>query len=161
MYRKTTIFALLVAVLACCVCLPVFAQAFRGRHDRPPFFQPRPIFMLLRDIALTAEQEAAVQQAKDAMHASLDPLAEQLQGLEVYTTLLAPEINEAAVQETIAKQVELQCQIAQIVATANLQAAQLLTPAQRALVLENLEKRTAARESDNSSHDIMRRRPNK
>lgn len=161
MNRSTIIYYVCITVLACCFCLPVVAHAFQGRHAHAPFFGVKPLFRILKDIDLTAEQEAAVQQAKDAMRASIDPLAEQLQGLEVSKTLLAPEINEAAAQETIAKQVELQCQIAQIVASANLQAAQILTPAQRALVLENMERRTAARESDNSTHDNMRRRTKK
>jgi len=157
--KKTTIVHYVCAtILACCFFLPT-AQAFQGRRAPAPFPGVKPLFRMLDDINLAPEQEDALQQAEDAMRAAIDPLADQLKSLTAYRMVLAPELNEAAAQEAIAKQSELQCQIAQIVANANLQAAKILTPEQRALVLERIEQRRAARGSDNSTYGPMCRRP--
>jgi len=157
MKKTTVVHCVCATILAGCFLLPT-AQAFQGRRSPAPFLGVKPLFRMLEDINLTPEQEDALQQAEDAMRAAIDPLADQLRNLAVYKTVLAPELNEAAAQEAITRQSDLHCQIAQIVANANLQAARLLTPEQRALVAERIEKRRAARDDGDSAYGKPRRR---
>lgn len=110
---------------------PVFDDLHPERFSREPLLD------------LTDEQIADFDQLKDDTHAAIEPLEEQIRELSVQMlgTLMADPIIIADAEGTLQLILDAQCQILSIGAASALEGVQILTPEQRQLILEEIEKK--------------------
>jgi len=130
----------MVSMLAVALCVPSISHAFfKGELD------------------LTEEQIAALKELKVETRGKITPLVEELAELRVQLeeAILAAEINEDTVAELTEKIDATQSEIAAIVANAEVEASQILTPEQRELLLEIKEH---YREKINEWKEIIKER---
>jgi len=108
----------------------------------------------IKNIDITDEQKDALKALMDETDNQTKPLVTQLVELqdEMTDTLLAADIDTAAAESQIDSMLVLQTQIADILLHAELQAAQILTADQRALILDMVNQ---LRECADAHHGWM------
>lgn len=96
----------------------------------------------MKNLDITDEQKDALKALKDETDNNTEALATQIKDLQdqMTDTLLAADIDNATVESQIDAMLVLQPQIADIILHAELKAVQILTAAQRALILEMVNK---------------------
>ncbi len=156
MKKRIILKNILVSLIIFSFCMPVIAQAFQGQPPPNALPKQRQIFRLLKDLNLTAEQEASMQELQESLKAMVTPLFEELKEMDIYKTLLASDIDESRFHEQVAVSIELESQITQIVSEINLEASKILTAEQRALLLEKIEQRKAQIENIKEWRDKLR-----
>ena len=126
MKRLVTSRIVVFTILAISLCLPHFTSAY---------FQ--------EDLNLTDEQIADLKELKAETRKAIKPLVEELRELRVHMqeTILAEDIDTDKVAKQIEKITEIKSQIVEVVNNSNLEAAKILTPEQRELLLEKKEER--------------------
>jgi len=90
---------------------------------------------------LTDEQKAALEELKTVTKSEIKPLVEDIKALEMPESMLAEVIIVDKVTAKIDSLVEIKSQITAITLNARLEGAQILTPEQRALLLEKIKER--------------------
>jgi hypothetical protein len=107
------------------------------------FMQFLYMMRLWNDLDLSDEQIAALDELKEETEVQIEPLIEEIAALGVTETLLSDEIDTdtTPAQEKLDAAVDLQSQIATIVADALLEGSLILEPDQRQIVLEEIEKK--------------------
>jgi len=92
---------------------------------------------------LTDEQRADFDQLKDDTHAAIEPLEEQMRvlGLELLGILMADAIAIEDAEQTLTQILAAQCQSVSIGAASVLEGVQILTPEQRQIILEKIERK--------------------
>ena len=93
------------------------------------------------DLDLTDEQKAALEKLKTETKSEIKPLVEEIKALEIPESMLAEVINVDEVTAKIDSLVEIKSQITGITLNSRLEGAQILTPEQRALLLEKIKER--------------------
>jgi len=93
------------------------------------------------DLDLTDEQKAALEELKTETKSEIEPLVDEIKALDILETLLAQEIDTGKATEKLNEMVEIKSQITNIVLDSKLEGAQILTPAQRAILLEKRKER--------------------
>lgn len=96
----------------------------------------------MRNLDITDEQKVALEALKDETDNNTEALATQIKEVQdqMTDTLLAADIDNATVESQIDAMLVLQTQITDILLHAELKAVQILTAAQRALILEMVNK---------------------
>ena len=96
----------------------------------------------MKNLDITDEQKDALKALKDETDNNTEALATQIKDLQDQTTdtFLAADIDNATVESQIDAMLVLQTQITDILLHAELKAVQILTAAQRALILEMVNK---------------------
>jgi Spy/CpxP family protein refolding chaperone len=119
-----------------------FRGAFRG-----------PDATLLSGVTLTDAQQTQIQQIRQAAHAQLKPLVQQLRAVEgqIHTTLLAPgAVNGAALTTLQGQASALRTQLDQARLNTTLQIRNLLTPQQLATAATTVSQLKSLREQARS-----------
>jgi len=133
MKSKTPFIHVLALFLAVTLCLPslALAQGTAPGQNHPQCPMKKFIYNFFN---ITQEQQAALQQLRQETHAAIKPYFEQIRPLaeQLPATLLAAEIDTAAAEELFQAIIAIDAQILPIEANAKVQAAQILTPEQRA-----------------------------
>jgi Spy/CpxP family protein refolding chaperone len=96
------------------------------------------LFKLMRDIKITDQQKTDLKDIGMQTITDIQPIVQQMDALrkQMTATFLASEIDTAQAESQISEMIELNSQIADIMLHAKLQEAQVLTPEQRATLLE-------------------------
>ena len=96
----------------------------------------------MRNLDITDEQKVALEALKDETDNNTEALATDIKVVQdnMTDTLLAADIDNATVELQIDDMLKLQTQITDILLHAELKAVQILTAAQRALILEMVNK---------------------
>lgn len=100
------------------------------------------MFKFMREINITEEQKAALKDLKDSADNASSSIMQAIAILqeEMTDAFLAADIDTSAAEAQIDQMLDLQSQLASIMLHAELQAVQILTAEQRALILEMVEK---------------------
>ncbi len=129
-------------VLACIVTAmilgtPVHAPAFRGAGPGygPGCSEPG-IFRCISGLDLTEQQRGDIDALETATRAKIFALRAELQSLEIPEALFAPTIDTAALETLLERKKNINAEIFEIRHAAMISAVQLLTPEQRAVMLE-------------------------
>jgi Spy/CpxP family protein refolding chaperone len=150
MEKASTIKLLGAVVLGILICLPainnaaplagIFHQRCITRAD---------IIKLRADLKITPEQKQALKGLREKTRSTIASLKQQAAALRYQTaeTILAEQIDTENAEAKIAQLIQLRGQIQDIVLHARLQGAQLLTPEQRARILEEVNKIKQCREA--------------
>ena len=93
------------------------------------------------DLDLTDEQKAALEALKNETKSEIEPLVDEIKTLDILETLLAQEIDTGEATEKLNEMVGIKSQITTIVLNSKLEGAQILTPEQRAILLEKIKER--------------------
>ena len=93
------------------------------------------------DLDLTDEQKAALEELKTETKREIELLVDEIKELDILETLLAQEIDTGKATEKLNEMVEIKSQITNIVLNSKLEGAQILTPEQRAILLEKRKER--------------------
>jgi len=93
------------------------------------------------DLDLTDEQKAALEELKTETKREIEPLVDEIKALDILETLLAQEIDTGKATEKLNEMVEIKSNITNIVLNSKLEGAQILTPEQRAILLEKRKER--------------------
>ncbi|MCP4714156.1 MAG: periplasmic heavy metal sensor [Deltaproteobacteria bacterium] len=142
MLRKKTkniVFVLILFFGCALVADSVYAQgqgAKRGLGKGPLKY----VMKLVNELELTEEQMTDLDAIKRDIRTKMEPLREELKGLEVLETVFAADLNEAAAETALAKVGELKAQMDSIKAEALLAVARVLTAEQRIRVLVGIEE---------------------
>jgi Spy/CpxP family protein refolding chaperone len=140
MEKNSFAHAVLVLILGLSLCLPGFAHAFpEGKQGSPPWAGHRLFLKLIKDLDLTDDQKAALEELKAETRTQIEPRVEEIRELGVDEVLLAEEIDPDDASAKLAEMGNLKCKIAAIRASQKLEAARILTPEQRQIVLERIQ----------------------
>ena len=127
-------------ILGLSLCLPGFVNAFpEGKPGPRPRAGHRLFFKLIKDLDLTDDQKAALEELKAETRKQIEPLVEEIREIGVDEVLLAEEIAPDNAFAVLAEMGNLTCQIAAIRASQQLEAARILFPEQRQIVLERIQ----------------------
>ena len=126
-------------VLSIAIAVPTImyaAQQQMFRHKR--CVSHWDLFQLKRDLNITDQQASDLKAIGMQTAASIQPLIQQMRDLRklMRETLLSPEIDTVQYESQISEIIGLRSQMADIFLRAKLQEAQVLTPDQRATLLE-------------------------
>lgn len=136
---------LMIFILGVTLCLPCFAHAFNKNPGEGRSNNPFTEMVIAAILGITDEQKAALDELKAETQDAIEPLIDEIEALEMQETMLAEEINTDEAIEKIDKVVEIKSQITGIALNAKLKGAQILTPEQRALLLEKIKEREERR----------------
>ncbi len=141
MMKHKAVIITIAAVIGLAFSVPAFA-GFGGKPFHRPGFHRGDggIMRLLRDLDLTDEQKEAVKVIVSSARESIEPIAEQLQELELEEAMFAEEINVSGVEQKIDTMVGLRSKIVSIKADSQMEVSRVLTPEQRTIVLERIHK---------------------
>ena len=145
---KKSIFLLsaLIVGFSFLVSSPVFAQGAAQPQKRGMMgmhcISRWEMFKFMKNLDITAEQITAFKALKDETDNNTAAVGQQIMDAQnlLTDTLLAATIDTATAETQIDAMLVLQTQLADILMHAELQAAQLLTEAQRALILDMVNK---------------------
>lgn len=93
------------------------------------------------DLNLTSEQKDALNQLKTETKNQIEPRVEEIKALGILEALLAQEIDTDLAAGKLNEMVGIQSQITDMVLNAKLEGSQILTPEQRAILLEKINER--------------------
>lgn len=141
---------LLMLSLAMVLLVPAFTVAAPQRQQVSQRCLTRwDIMRFISDLNLTPEQKTTLQIIQADTKNVLEPLKAQAQTMriEMQETFLAEQIDTVKADEQIAAIIALDGQIHDSILHARLQAAQILTPEQRAMILEKKQQVRECREN--------------
>lgn len=133
---------LLVLILGVLLCLPYSVHALS--QDRPernhPFILERLVDFLnfIGDLNLTEEQKTILKDLITETRDTIKPLINEMKELraEMNETILAENIDDVKASQLNQNMIELKSELSTIVLKAKLKGAEVLTPEQRAMILE-------------------------
>jgi len=138
--NRTVLYAALTGIVSFFfVCSPTGALAFRGAGAGPgygPGCREPGIFWCLGSLDLTEKQRIDIDALQRETRDRIAPLREELRRLEIPEALFAPSIDPAALEALLARKKSINAEIIDIRHEAMVSAVQLLTPEQRAIMLE-------------------------
>jgi Spy/CpxP family protein refolding chaperone len=143
----------------CAALLPIAASAQVGDNTpdgTPAHFRGAfrgPDATLLSGVTLTEAQQTQVQQLRQAEHAQIKPIMQQLRAVEgqLHTTLLAPgTVNSAALTALQGQVSALRTQLDQARLNTTIQIRNVLTPAQLATAASTVSQLKSLREQARS-----------
>ena len=126
-------------VLSIAIAVPTIMYAAQQQMFRhKPCVSHWDMFQLMRELNITDQQEADLKAIGTQTVADIQPLIQQKRELrkQMRETLLSSEIDTAQYEAQISTMIELRSQLADTILRAKLQEAQVLTPDQRATLLE-------------------------
>ena len=133
MKRKTSALYVITLFLAIALCVPSFsfARSTTPGQNHPQCPMKKFIYNFFN---ITDEQQAALEKVRQDTHAAIKPYFEQIKPLseQLPETLLAANIDTVKAAELFKGITDIEAQIIPIEANAKVQAAQILTPEQRA-----------------------------
>ena len=133
MKKKTSALYVISLFLAIALCVPSFSFAQSTTPGQNHLQCPMKKF-IYNFFNITDEQQAALKKVQQDTHTAIKPFFEQIKPLsdQLQETLLAATIDTAKAAELSKGITDIEAQILPIEANAQVQAAQILTPAQRA-----------------------------
>jgi len=124
-------------VTALFLCAPIHALAFRGAGPGyGPGCREPGVFWCISGLDLTEKQRADIEALQKETRDKIIPLREELQRLEIPEALFAQTIDAAALEALLARKKNINAEILEIRHEAMISAVQLLTPEQRAIMLD-------------------------
>ena len=137
---------LLIVIIGLSLCLPLSVNALS--QDRPershPFMLERIIDFLnfMADLDLTEDQKTTLKDLVTETRDTITPLIDEIKELrnEKDKAIFADNIDAEKASELNKKMIEVRSQISTIVLNAKLEGMQVLTPEQRAMILEKKEE---------------------
>jgi len=124
-------------VTALFLCAPIHALAFRGAGPGyGPGCREPGVFWCISGLDLTEKQRADIEALQKETRDKIIPLREELQRLEIPEALFAQTIDAAALEALLARKKNINAEILEIRHESMISAVQLLTPEQRAIMLE-------------------------
>ena len=143
MKKAVTLKLSVAVILGILVCLPAISNATPpgGKFHRRCVTRGD-IIKLYVDLNITPEQQQALKNLGEATKSAVEPLIQQAKDLrnQMAETFLSDQIDTGAAETEIDQSIQLRGQIQDIMLHARLQAAQLLTPEQRARLLEEINR---------------------
>lgn len=133
---------LLVLILGVSLCLPYSVHAISQdiSEKNHPFILERFVDFLnfISDLNLTEEQKTTLKELISETRDTIKPLIEKMKELrvEMDETILAEIIDTVKASELNKKMLEVKSQLSTISLNAKIEGAQVLTPEQRAMILE-------------------------
>ena len=139
MKKPSKIRLVVMVVLAISIAAPtIMYAAQQANFWHKPCITRWDMFKLMRDIKITDQQKTDLKDIGMQTITDIQPIVQQMDALrkQMTATFLASEIDTAQAELQISEMIELNSQIADIMLHAKLQEAQVLTPEQRATLLE-------------------------
>ena len=139
MKKSIKVRLLLLIVLSITIAMPTLMYAAQqGMLFHKPCITRWDMFKLMRDIKITDQQKTDLKNIGMQTANDMKPILEQMNDLrkQMTATFLSADIDTAQADLQIAAMVQLNSQITDIMLNAKLQEAQVLTPEQRATLLE-------------------------
>ena len=136
--KRTALYVRLTGIVAALfLCAPLSASAFQGAGPGyGPGYREPGILGCIETLDLTEKQRANIEALRTETQTKILPLRDELERLEIPEALFAQTIDTAALASLLDRKKSINAEIIDIRHGAMISAAQLLTPKQRAVMLE-------------------------